>query len=111
MCATSTSGKKQPLAHQASAHRRDRGVEKIEQRALPTPVNHRLDQLQVRASLLVDDEKIVAVEELQTRKGQRCRELSGPHVAHNPRRRRRDQRPFFEAFALEAGSENLRQRA
>jgi hypothetical protein len=54
-------GKEQPLAHETAAHGRDRDVEQIQQGSLPPPVDHGLDQFQVRAGLFVDDEEVVAL--------------------------------------------------
>ncbi len=62
----------QPATQQPGAHGGGGDVQGVEQRALPLTLQHGLDELQVRARLLVDDQELVAPKQLQAHHWQGC---------------------------------------
>ena len=87
-CARRRQREQQPAAQQAAA-RRGRGlVEHVEQRARRAAIDQRLDQLEVRARLLVEDQRVGARVDAQPRDRQRRRRLGRARVREHARRRR-----------------------
>ncbi len=73
----------QPATQQPAAHGSGSDVQGIEQGARSLALEHGLDEFQVAARLLVNDQEFVAPKEIEAGHGQRGRDLGGAHVAQD----------------------------
>ena len=99
----------EPAAQKAPPHRRTRLVEQFDERAGPTTLLQRFAELEVRARLLVEDQRVGTGVDLQAGERQLGPRLGGARVAQDGRGRGGGARQPLEDRGVERGTERARQ--